>query len=64
MKQIIRLLFDKTTNYFVNYVLEAVKREEDIETLLRLFKENEYIPRKQKENIIAQLQEAEKPVVI
>lgn len=62
-KQIIRLLFDKNTNLFLNYIKESVENNTDITSLLRLFRENEYIPTKHRENIIAELRSIEKPIV-
>lgn len=61
-KQIIRLLFDKNTNHFLSYIKQAVSDNHDTSSLLTLFKENEYIPKKTKENIIAELRNFEKPV--
>ena len=63
-KNIIRLLFDKSSNIFVNYIKNALMANKDVTTLLQLFKESEYIPKKQRENVIAEIRSLEKPIVI
>lgn len=62
-KQIIRLLFDKNTNYFLNFVKESFNNNQDITSLLNLFRENEYVPKKQRENIVAELRGFETSIV-
>ena len=59
-KQIIRLLFDKKTDNFLNFIKAATESEFDTSSLLTLFKENEYIPKKQKENMTAELRNIER----
>jgi len=59
-KQIIRLLFDKKTDNFLNFIKEAAESGFDTTSLLTLFKENEYIPKKQKENMMAELRDIDK----
>ena len=62
-KQIIRLLFDKNTNLFLNYIKKCVEDGTNVSSLLRLFRENEYIPQKHRENIIGELRSIEKPII-
>lgn len=61
-KQLIRLLFDKNSNYLLNFVKEFFNKK-DITSLLNLFRENEYIPNKQREIIVGELRSFEKSFV-
>ena len=61
-KQIIRLLFDKQTNYFLNFIKKSMDNN-DLSSILNLFKENEYIPKKYRENTVAELRSLEKSIV-
>ncbi len=62
-QQIIRLLFDKKNGYFLQYVKSALREQRDISSLLNLFRENEYVPKKQKENITAEIRNTENTIV-
>jgi len=62
-KQIIRLLFDNSTSYFLNFIKYGNENNIDVSSLLRLFKENEHIPEKHKENIVGELRSLEKPII-
>ncbi|MBN1898054.1 MAG: hypothetical protein JW827_04690 [Spirochaetes bacterium] len=62
-KQIIRLLFDKNTNLYLNYIKDCANNNKDVSSILQLFRENEYIPTKHRENIIGELRSIEKPII-
>jgi len=62
-QQIIRLLFDRKTGYFLQFIKTAIKNQTDVSSLLNLFRENEYVPKKQKENITAEIRNTENTIV-
>ncbi len=62
-QQIVRLLFDKKSNFLLNYIKDAISQQEDTSAFLNLIRENEYIPKKQKENIIAEVRNSENTII-
>ena len=62
-KQVIRLLFDKSANYFLSFIKDSVENNHDISSLINIFMENEYVPKKHRENIVGELRSIEKSIV-
>ena len=62
-KQVIRLLLDKSSNYFLNFIKKSVDNNHDISSLINIFMENEYVPKKHRENIVGELRSIEKSIV-
>jgi len=62
-KQVIRLLFDKSSNYFLKFLKNSLEKNHDVASLINFFMENEYVPKKHRENIVGELRSIEQSIV-